>query len=168
MPDLVTMIGNLSKSMDAVQSLIAGGGYLLGIALVVSGLIKFTKISVRSREGMSIPFAYILGGSALIFLPTSIDALSNTLFGITSALEYTSYNPYNIYESMMVLIKTAGLLWFVRGSVLLVNAAKPGEQHGPKGFAFVLAGICALNIEYTIGWVDWLLAYLMSLFKGPV
>ena len=161
------MIGNLSKSLVEVQSLITGGGYLLGIGLVVSGLIKCTKISARSREKISVPLAFILGGAALIFLPTSIDALSNTLFGSTSALEYTTYNPYNIYQSMEVLIKTAGLLWFVRGAVLLVNAAEPGEQQGPKGLAFVLAGICALNIEYTIGWVDGFFTYIMNLFKGP-
>ena len=82
-------------------------------------------------------------------------------------MEYATYNPYNIYQSMEVLIKTAGLLWFVRGAVLLVNAAEPGEQQGPKGLAFVLAGICALNIEYTIGWVDGFFTYIMNLFKGP-
>ena len=117
---------------------------------------------------MSVPFAYILGGAALIFLPTSIETLSATLFGSTSALQYTEYNPYNIYSSMQVLIKTAGLVWFVRGTVLLVHAAKPGEQHGPKGFAFVLAGIGAINIQYTFAWVDWFFTYIMNLLKGPI
>ncbi len=168
MPDLVTMIGNLSLSFVSVQSLISGGGYLLGIAFVVSGLYKCTKITAHSREKMSVPLAYMIGGVTLIFLPTSIDTLTVTLFGSTSALQYTEYNPYDIYSSMTVLIKTAGLLWFVRGSVLMIHAAEPGKQHGPKGFAFVLAGIGAMNIEYTLGWVGWFFTYIMNSLKGPI
>ena len=168
MPDLVTMIGNVSKSLTAVQSLIIGAGYLLGLSLVVSGLIQFTKVTAQSREKISVPLACILGGAALIFLPTSVETLSNTLFGSSSALEYNTYNPYNIYKSMEFLIKTAGVLWFVRGTILLIGAAKPGEQHGKKGFAFVLAGIGAMNIEYTILWIDWFFTYIMNLLKGPI
>ncbi|HBI21340.1 MAG TPA: type IV secretion protein IcmC [Legionella sp.] len=168
MPDLVTMIGNLSQSLASVQSLIIGAAYVLGLSLVVSGLIQCTKVTPQSREKISVPLTRIFGGVVLIFLPTSVETLSNTLFGSSSALEYNAYNPYNIYESMQILIKTAGVLWFVRGAVLMISAAKPGQQHGTKGFAFVLAGIGAMNIEYTIRWIDWFFNYIMSLLKGPI
>jgi hypothetical protein len=161
--DLISIIGNFSQSLVSVQSLITGFGYLIGILFMISGVSKLAK----SRQKISVPIAYICGGAVLIFLPTSMEVLTNTLFGNTSLLEYTESNPDHFYSSMRVLIRTAGLLWFVRGCVLLVHASEPGQQHGPKGFAFVIAGILAMNHEYTAAWIDTLFTYIMDLLRGP-
>lgn len=161
--DLISILGNLSQSLISVQALITGFGYLIGVLFVFTGLSKFAK----PHQKTSIPMAYVFGGMALIFLPTSLEVLTMTLFGNTNLLEYSESNPDVFYSSMRILIRTAGLIWFVRGSVLLVNAAKPGQQHGPKGLAFVIAGIFAMNHEYVEIWMEAFFTYLTSLIKGP-
>jgi len=112
---------------------------------------------------MFIPLAYFLGGAALIFLPTTLTVLSNTAFGTDSILAYATYNPYNIYDAMKLVIKTMGLIWFVRGCVLLVHASEPGVQEGPKGLTFLFAGILAMNFEGTISILNYMMDHMMDL-----
>ena len=109
------------------------------------------------------PVAYFLGGAALIFLPSTLTTISNTAFGYNNVLQYIQYNPYDIYSSISILIQTAGLIWFVRGCVLVVHGSEPGVQEGPKGLAFICAGILAMNMEYTYGALDYLMNKLLLL-----
>ena len=62
---------------------------------------------------------------------------------------------------MGILIRTGGLLWFVRGCVLIAHASQPGTQQGGKGLLFILAGILAMNFDNTIAMVN---SALNSLF----
>jgi hypothetical protein len=163
--DLITMIGNLSRSLFPLQRLISGFAYLLGIAFFMIALSKLKKVSEsrgRSQESMFTPLAYMLGGAALIFLPTMVRTLSNTTFGVGNILQYSKYSPYDFYSSMRVLIQTAGILWFIRGTVLLVGSSQPGAKHGPKGLAFLFAGVLAMNIQNTINVLNSAMAYLAS------
>lgn len=169
--DLISMIGNLSLSLASVQSLIAGLAYLLGLWFVITALVKFkkigeTKANANSEEKMHTPIAYLLGGATLLFLPTMLQTFSNTFFGNSNILQYVKYNPYDIYGSMTILVKTAGLIWFVRGCVLLVNSSHPGAKEGPKGLAFLFAGILAMNFSLTFGMVLYVINELISLTSG--
>ncbi|KTD23172.1 hypothetical protein [Legionella londiniensis] len=166
--DIVTMIGNLSRSLLAVQALITGLAYLIGILFMWTAISKLRKIGdARSRGGshekMFIPIAYFLGGAALLFLPSAITVLSTTTFGYGNVLQYSQYKPYDIYSSMKVVILTVGLIWFVRGCTLLVHASQPGIQHGPKGLAFLCAGILAINFEGTIAALNYVMNNLITL-----
>ncbi len=162
--DLVSMIGNVSRSLYSVESLIAGFGYLIGILFMITAVAKLKKTTgSSSQEGMLGPIAYFLGGAALIFLPTMLSTLSSTAFGTGNVLQYIQYNPYNIYNSMGIVIQTAGLIWFVRGCVLLVHGSAPGVQEGPKGLTFIAAGILATNFEYTFGILNYCMDHLLSL-----
>ncbi len=162
--DLVHMIGNLSQSLFSVQYLISGFAYLLGLLFFISALLKLKKMSGRnSHEKIFVPIAYLLGGVAMFFLPSAMGTLANTTFGTGNILEYTSYNPYDIQNSMGLVIRTAGLLWFMRGCVLLVHASEPGIQHGPKGLAFLCAGVLAMNFENTIGFLNFVMGHLEAL-----
>jgi hypothetical protein len=154
-PDLVTILGNVSQSLYPIQRLITGGAYLLGILFFITALMKFMKIGNHraqssSQEKMYSPMMYLVFGSMLIYLPSALNLAANTAFGVGNVLTYTSYNPNNIYSSMGLLIRTAGVLWFVRGCVLVAQASEPGTQHGPKGLVFIIAGILSMNFDNTI------------------
>ncbi len=162
-PDLITMIGNLSRSLYPVQHLISGGAYMLGILFFLTAIAKLRKIADHrsgssSQEKMYSPMMYLMIGAALLYLPTALDIMANTSFGIGNVLTYTSYNPSNIFSSMGLVIQTAGVLWFVRGCVLVAHASQPGTQHGPKGLVFIIAGVLAMNFDNTIA----MLNYIMS------
>jgi hypothetical protein len=149
--DLITIIGNISRSLFPIQHLLSGGAYLIGLVFIIVALAKFKKVGAHSRssERIFVPLAYLAGAIALIYLPTMTTALANTAFGTGNILQYSEYNPYNIYNSMGFLIQTAGLVWFIRGCVLLVNASEPGVQWGPKGLVFLCAGVLAMNFQNT-------------------
>lgn len=162
------MLGNISQSLFPVQHLISGGAYLIGIVFFIVALQKLKKIgdarvSGGSSEKMFVPIAYLLAGAALVFLPTAISALSATAFGEGNILQYSNYNRFNIYSSMGVIIRTAGLIWFVRGAVLLAHASQPGVQEGPKGLLFLIAGILAINFDNTVAMFNTILHYLTTM-----
>ncbi|CEK09672.1 hypothetical protein [Legionella hackeliae] len=149
--DLVTMIGNISRSLFPVQHLLSGGAYILGIVFFITALTKLKKIGGgrQSNERPFVPAAYLVGAAVLLYLPTGVSLMANTAFGTGNVLQYSDYNPYNIYSSMILVIQTAGLIWFIRGCVLLVHASEPGVQWGPKGLVFLCAGILAMNFQNT-------------------
>jgi hypothetical protein len=171
MIDITKMLINLSYSMQPIQSLLSGMGYFSGLIFIVSGLIKLKKVGesrgAGQKEGAFSAIAFIVGGSLLIYLPSSVSVLSNTFFGASNVLSYSSDIAEDpVYHAMMVIIQTAGLIWFVRGTVLIINASKPGEQNGPKGFTFLIAGILAINIYSSIEAFNYALNYLFSMIAN--
>lgn len=155
MPDLVSIFINLSKSLAPIQELLSGFGYVIGIAFVIAAMGKFRKIGdaraqSHSQEKMFVPITYFSIGVGLIFLPTAMSTLANTAFGSNNILAYSSETEDDLTAAIKFLIKTAGVLWFVRGSVLLAHGSEPGVQEGSKGLTFIVAGIFALNFDNTI------------------
>ncbi|KTC90961.1 type IV secretion protein IcmC [Fluoribacter dumoffii] len=166
-PDLIAIIGNISRSLYPVQHLITGGAYVLGILFFMTAIAKFRKIADHraqssSQEKMFTPVMYLLMGAGLLYLPTVLNAMANTTFGVGNVLTYTSYNPSNIFSSMGLVIQTAGVLWFVRGTVLVAHASQPGTQHGPKGLAFIIAGVLAMNFDNTIAMLNYIMNAIVS------
>ncbi|CAM2742258.1 protein IcmC (DotV)-like protein [Legionella steigerwaltii] len=166
-PDLISIIGNLSRSLYPVQHLITGGAYVLGILFFMTAIAKLRKIADHraqssSQEKMYTPMMYLLMGAALLYLPSVLDMMANTTFGVGNVLTYTSYNPSNIFSSMGLVVRTAGVLWFVRGSVLVAQSSQPGTQHGPKGLVFIIAGILAMNFDNTIAMLSYMMTTISS------
>ena len=166
-PDLITILGNISQSLAPVQHLITGGAYILGVLFFMTAMNKFLKIGDHraqssSREKMFSPVMYLLFGAILLYLPSALNVAANTAFGVGNVLTYTNYNPNNVYSSMGLVIRTAGVLWFVRGCVLVAHASEPGTQHGPKGFAFIIAGILSMNFDNTIAILNYIMGNIAA------
>jgi hypothetical protein len=161
--DLVTIIGNFSQSLYPMQRLISGFAYLLGILFFITAIEKLKKIGGKGRQGSSqdhmyTPMMYMIIGAMLIYLPTALHIMANTAFGVGNVLTYSNYNSTSIYSSMGLLIRTAGILWFVRGSVLVAHASEPGSKDGAKGLVFILSGIIAMNFDSSVAMVNSMLA----------
>ena len=173
MVDLSQMLSNLSKSLPSVQYLLGGISYLGGIGFFIAALFRFRDNVEKQGESdakMIVPFAFLAMGSALLFLPSLMDALSTTLFGSSSSvLEYAGYQPYSIYNSMTILIETIGVIWFVRGCFLIAHASDPeqGRQGskgvGVKGLMFIVGGLFGINFHSTVQMMDSALNYLMGI-----
>lgn len=169
--DFVAILRNLSNSLIPVQHLVTGGGYLLGVVFVIISIRKFQQMADAratsgSKEKAFIPLVYLLGGSALIFMPTALNLAINTAFGTSNVLQYAKYDPFTIYDVLAVIIKTVGILWFIRGAILLIHASEPGVQHGPKGLLFLVAGVLSTNFKATIGALDFLMNHLIGLTQS--
>lgn len=151
--DLISVLGNLGQSLVPVEHLVTGVSYLSGLVLVYSGILKFKKIGSaggRSQEHYFTALSFVVAGAALLFLPTSIRIISYTTFGSENILSYSNYNKWDIFQSMGVLIQTVGLIWFVRGCIMVVHASEPGHQNGMRGFFFIVTGIFAMNFLITM------------------
>lgn len=172
MSTFVTMIENLAYSVDPMMQLISGFCYVVGFNLCWVSTKKFNKIADwRARGGNGgptfIPISYLLGGVIFIYLPTALDVAANTFFGdsplsYTDTLGNTQSNDTNFVYAIMKFINLAGLIWFVRGVSLLVHSSEVGIQHGPKGMWFVVAGIFALNVEYSEVVINYFLSYIST------
>ncbi|HAT8939229.1 TPA: type IV secretion protein IcmC [Legionella pneumophila subsp. pneumophila] len=165
--DLITILGNISQSLYPVQKLITGGAYILGVLFFLTAIGKLKKIGDHraqssSQEKMFTPMMYLLVGALLIYLPSGMDLMANTAFGVGNVLTYSNYNPANIYGSMGFLIRTAGVLWFIRGCVLVAHSSQPGTQQGLKGLVFLIAGVFAMNFDNTIAMINSALDYFVK------
>jgi hypothetical protein len=166
--DFATIIGNVSQSLYPIQRLITGVAYLLGILFFLTAIGKFRKIADHraqssSQEKMFAPMMYLFFGCALIYLPSTLNVMANTAFGAGNVLTYTNYNRTNIYSAIGLFTQTAGIIWFIRGCVLVAHASEPGSQDGPKGLVFIVAGILAMNFDNTVAMVNSVLNYLITL-----
>lgn len=171
MASLNSIIENLALSVNQMMMLADGFCYMVGINLIWVAIKKMNKISdFRARGGvgspMFVPLTYTVGGVVFIFLPSFLDVAHNTFFGTSTSFAYdNSFSEMidiygDIVYSILRLINLAGLIWFLRGIALLVQASEPGIQHGPKGMAFMVAGIFALNIEYTEKLVSYAMEFI--------
>lgn len=119
--------------------------------------------SPKSKQKHSETWVYFTVGTLLLFLPSTINDLSNTVFGSGSALEEGSGIHIDIQSAMTLIIKTVGMIWFVRGCVLLTHAGGPEDNHATKGMTFIAAGILAMNFQATIDALTYIMHGLMNL-----
>ncbi len=173
MADLSSIMEHLGDNFVPLMKFVSGAAYLIAIMFVWTSIKKLKKIADdRSRSGpggqMFIPLAYFTGGIVLFFLPTMVDVAQNTLFGAESPLAYSSLleelkKKYGDGSYAIVrFIQLAGVIWFIRGTILLVHASEPGVQHGPKGMAFLCGGIIAMNIKYTAAGITKLFSFFTT------
>ena len=169
--DLISMLGNLSQSFFPIMRLITGFAYIIGLIFFIVALQKLRKIGDHrarssSQERMFVPVAYTVAGAAFVFLPSAVTVLANSTFGDSSILMYSDFNKFDIIKIMTNFIKLAGMIWFIRGTVLLAHASQPGVQEGPKGLVLLIAGILAMNFEFTISTLNSAMGYIISRSMG--
>lgn len=166
--ELIKILANLSQSFAPVIVLIGWIAYLLGILFIIKGILKLGEFggSRGSRADGLGPIAYIIGGGMLLFLKSSVSVLSNSTFGAGNVLQYEAVNPYSIYDIIGSFIHLVGLVWFIRGTLLLVHATEPGEQDVFKGLTFLIAGIAAINFNNTIAVLNYIMHQLVSLTQS--
>lgn len=167
-PDLITMIENVSRAIAGVGPFLMYTSFIIGILCFIKALAKFKKIgdarvNSTSHEKVFVPVVYTLVGAALIYLPSSIGVLSNTAFGSDSILQYSDFNNINLTAAVEIIVKTVGVIWFMRGCVLLAHASEPGVQHGPKGLSFLVAGIFAVNFTLTLSAFNYVVEKLIHI-----
>ena len=159
MTDWVLMFDRLGQSMPSVQLMLTWFAFVLALAFFIIALHKLYKIgdaraNAGSGERMIVPIAYILAGSALLWFQQTYQILRNSFFGSDASVGYGAYSPFNFFAAFELIIQTVGILWFIRGCALLAESSKPGVQHGAKGFVFLIAGIMAMNFDYTINTIS--------------
>lgn len=168
---MITILGNLSQSLAPVQDLIRGMSYLLGIVFIFVAISKMRKIAESHHGGSKgkgfSALAYFMLGAILLFIPSAIRVMADTAFGPDNVLSYSQRpNPFDVQQSIRLLIQTAGWIWFVRGAVLLAHASEPGVKEGSKGLVFLIIGIFAVRFDNTLAVINATINYITTITMG--
>lgn len=174
MPDIQTIMSNISRIILPLTVMILAISYAGGVYMIISGLLMMKKLgnfaTQQSQPGeLSGPMVKVLVGAALIYLPSSSDIISNSLFqngsslfngGINysnlgsgaSLLGYTGGDSLNqqwsaIANTLVLYIQFLGLLSFIKGWFIISGTAGHSSQPGvlSKGITHIIGGIVAMN-----------------------
>lgn len=167
------VLANLANNMAAVQKLITGFAFILGLAFAFKALHTL-KMYGESRSAMSSsssfkePLIYFIVAAVFLFVPSTIDTFLTTTFGSSNILQYAPINSSNstlntlfgsdsaVGRPLAMIIQTIGLVAFIRGWILIARSAGHGQQPGSmgKGLMHIFGGILALNIVQTINIIN--------------
>jgi intracellular multiplication protein IcmC len=177
--DVQDILGNLQKILNPTLGMLMGVSFILGVIFILRGLLQLKSFSLpmnqATRPGeLSGPLISILVGTVMIYIPTSTDVLSTTLFGSVPSMfpsgggsfvpnienlgrasdQVMGYAPQALESQWATLIDTVvyymqfiGFLAFMRGWVIIAHA---GQHHGQpgtisKGLIHIVGGILAIN-----------------------
>lgn len=167
MVDLTQMIRNLAKSLQDVIKLTTAIVYLMGVGLMMAGIFELKTMGMgqQSNPDEKIKaFLKLMVGSMFIYLPSSLSSFSETFFGQGSLVSYDNYQPLNLYSSVKVLFKLAGIVWFARGSMMLYNIDEPSQRE--KSFmslTYIFAGILAINLDLATAAMNYIINQMIHL-----
>lgn len=163
----VDVLTNLANSLIPVENLITGAAYLMGIGFAIKAFFTLKshgeqRSSPSGLGNMKEAIVYMLVASALLYFPSTFEALMNTTFGYSSVLAY-SQNPYlvgvlgtnsAVGSSIALIVQIVGLFAFIKGWVMIARGASGGQGHQQgqtgKGLMHVFGGILAMNIIGTL------------------
>lgn len=175
-PDIGTIMSNLKHVIGPLTLMLLAISYTAGVYLIFSGLMMMKKMgnfaTQQSQPGeLSGPMVKILVGAALIYLPSSTDTITSSLFGSggaslfsnggvsysslgsgSSLLGYMGGDSFNqqwvsIANTLVMYIQFLGLLSFVKGWFIISGTAGHSSQPGVvgKGITHIIGGVVAMN-----------------------
>lgn len=174
--DLQDVLENLRELLGPLTTLLLIISFTAGIGMVFRGLGLLKAFGMpltqASRPGeLAGPLVYIFVGTILIYLPSTTDILTKTIFGNDkksivdggtlnlAALGRASdqllgYAPITIEgkwadlaDTVVLYVQFIGFLAFIRGWFIISHAGQPGVQPGSisKGITHIIGGLLAVN-----------------------
>lgn len=162
------MLINLANSFIEVERMVSGAFYLIGVGLLINGLIELRNIGMGRQGGDTDKFHImmkIVVGGFFIYLPSTLQITSASFFGSDSVLSFIKYEPITVYQAVKVVMQLAGLIWFGRGLMMFYESNENARLKSYVSVAYVVAGICAINLDYTIDALGYLIDRLMNFFN---
>jgi intracellular multiplication protein IcmC len=154
-PNVGTMLQNFSLTVPQLMHLVTALAYVLGIVFIVRGIIELKKVG-EARTMMSGdknilgPIIFIVVGSMMLYLPSSIQVGTSTFWASATPLSYinNSSDPWeNIINDAYLIIQLIGTIAFVRGLILLTHLSERGQSGTlARAMAYIIAGILCINL----------------------
>lgn len=162
------MLKNLATSFIEVEQLVAGAFYVMGVGLFISGIVELKKLGMGHQGGGDDTFHVFLKivvGLFFIYLPSALSISTYTLFGSDSVLSFITTPPIDVYTAIEIMMQLAGLIWFGRGLLMLYESNQHARLKSYVSIAYIVAGICALNLDYTVEIVNYFIEKVITVFK---
>lgn len=170
-----TILNNVSRIIVPLTTMVLIISYMSGVWMMINALTKLKKfgnMSMQAQPGeLGGPLIKLAVGAVLIYLPSSTDALTASLFGTADSIfgssgginyrnvgygsELLGYLPTDSFgqqwasmaNTLVLYIQFVGFLSFVKGWFILSKSAGQSGQQGSAGksFTHILGGIMAIN-----------------------
>ena len=170
-PDWITMLENLAFSLVNVEKLVFGIIYLVGLGLLIAGLYGLAAFGMGRHADSDEKFHSIfkiLIGALFIFLPSTLKIMNTTLFGQGASLSYETYSGLTLYDAVKILVQVGGIIWFARGTLMLLSHDQSEREKSFKALVYILAGTCALNFNYFVSAVTFMINGIFNYFKSLI
>jgi intracellular multiplication protein IcmC len=158
-PNLATMLTNFATAVPNLMRLVTASAYVMGLFFIIQAVMGMKHLgemrTMQSREhGFWGPAIEFLVGSALLYLPSTVQSVMGTLWVSTNPYAYVSDSTSNaaFIDACYGVVQLIGTIAFVRGLIILHNAG--GERSDPhamgKAASHLLGGILCINIYGTL------------------
>ena len=153
--NLITMLQNLSTQIPMLMRLITAFAYVLGMIFIFIALVKLkhfgeSRTMMSQEHGMMGPIIYFVIGTALLYLPSSVQVGMSTFWRDPSpyAYETVGTDQWSLFMGdIFLIVQLIGTISFIRGLVILSKLGGHGGQEGlGKGITHIIAGIFCINI----------------------
>lgn len=155
-PDLATMVKNLSANMGQLMQFVTALAYVMGMYFIIEGILKLKKFgesrTMMSEQGsLRVPMIYFFVGGFLLYLPSAVQVGLTTFWEDPTPYAYVSdsQDPWvQLIQAVFVIIQLIGTIAFIRGLVILSHVGGHGGQQGQfgKALAHIIGGILLINI----------------------
>jgi len=151
-----TMLENLFTQIPALMQLVTAVAYVMGMYFIFYG-IGLLKQYGESRTMMSHqhtlkgPIIFIVIGTALLYLPSSVQIGLTTFWSTPNPYGYLDQNSQwtSFIQACFTIIQLVGTIAFIRGLVIFTQLGGHGGHHPgafAKGLTHVIGGILCINI----------------------
>lgn len=152
----VTIINNLATQIPYLMRLVTGIAYVMGLVFIIIGIMRLKYLgemrTMMSHEhSIKTPLIYLMIGTALLYLPTTIDVALSSF--------WSQPNPYGyrenkgqwdlFFQSVFLILQLVGTIAVIRGLLILTQLGSQGHQGGGafgKGITHIVGGIFCINM----------------------
>ncbi len=160
------MLKNLAGSLIDVERMVAGAFYLAGVGLMINGIIGLKNLGHQGGGNENFhTFLKLVVGAFFIYLPSSLKIATKTFFGSEAVLSFIPYDPNTVYMAIKIVMQLAGLIWFGRGLMMFYESNENSRLKSYVSIAYIVAGICALNLDYTMDVINYFIDRVMNFFN---
>lgn len=170
MDKTINIFANLGPSLVKVELLLTACAYLIGIALILRGVMALKhageqKSHMSQQHSLKEPMMLFFAGAMLMYFPTGLHVVLQTVFGSENILSYDSLSTGNqmmasikmFGDNLFLFVQVIGLVSFIRGWILIAkSASQSGHQQGSfaKGIMHIIGGTLAINIVETLNVIN--------------
>ncbi|MCS5708318.1 hypothetical protein CC99x_005305 [Candidatus Berkiella cookevillensis] len=165
--NLESAFSALTSSFYSLEKMLLVLSYIIGLFLVLRGLMMYRAFANQTygsaqRGEIAGPMVFLIVGIMLIYLPSTMNASLQTIFGtseigqLSSLASYqstdSSENWLNLQNIFIKYLKLVGFIAFLRGWIILSKMGHPGAQPGSigKGITHIFGGVVLINLVDTI------------------
>ena len=164
-PTISNMLANFATTMPNLMRLVTATAYVMGMYFVAKGVAGLKAVGQQTQQGtigLKPYLILILIGAALMYLPSAVQTVNNTLFSDANISPIAYIFPdkdewSGLINICSMIMRLVGTISFVKGLVTL-NRNQPAQDGQPssfsRGIAHLIGGALCINI-YNFVLVIW-------------